>query len=123
MLDASAVVRALVNLDRDAQAWLRRPVAWPTLIYVEVLHSVLRLCRQRVTSPGRARDALATLHAVRADARPLKSLAATAWDVALERNLSACDACYVVLAELLDVPLVTADRRLAAATPNAVLLA
>jgi predicted nucleic acid-binding protein len=123
VIDASAAVRALVDLDPDAQAWLRRPVAWPTLIYVEVGHSLLRLCRQRVTSLGRARDALGALHAMRADAQPLKSLAETAWGVALERNLTAYDACYIVLAEALDAPLVTADRRLAEATPNAVLLA
>jgi predicted nucleic acid-binding protein len=42
--------------------------------------------------------------------------------VAGERLLGACDACYVVLAETLEAPLITADARLAAATPNAVLI-
>jgi predicted nucleic acid-binding protein len=42
--------------------------------------------------------------------------------VALERSLGAHDACYVVLAETLHAPLVTADARLTAATPNAVLI-
>jgi predicted nucleic acid-binding protein len=42
--------------------------------------------------------------------------------LAVSRRLTAYDACYVVLAETLDAPLVTADRRLAAATPNAVLI-
>ena len=40
----------------------------------------------------------------------------------LVQQLSVYDACYVVLAEALDAPLVTADRRLAEATANAVLL-
>jgi predicted nucleic acid-binding protein len=42
--------------------------------------------------------------------------------VALKRSISAYDACYIILAEALDVPLLTADRRLAAATPNGELI-
>ena len=49
-------------------------------------------------------------------------LADTALAVAIARSLTAYDACYVVLAEALDAPLVTADRRLAAGTGNAVLV-
>jgi predicted nucleic acid-binding protein len=42
--------------------------------------------------------------------------------VAVERRLTLHDAAYVVLAEALDAPLVTADRQLANATEQAVLL-
>jgi predicted nucleic acid-binding protein len=38
---------------------------------------------------------------------------------AIESGLSAYDYCYAVLAESIDAPLVTADRRLAAAVANA----
>ena len=122
VVDASAVVRALVNLDGEAEAWLRTRVSWPTLIYAEVAHSMLRLCRNRVMTRNHASAVLDTLHTLRTDARPVESLVQEAWGVALERKISAYDACYVVLAEALDAPLVTADRRLAAATANAVLL-
>lgn len=42
-------------------------------------------------------------------------LAERIWD--LRDNVTAYDACYVAIAEVLDVPLVTADARLAA-TPG-----
>jgi predicted nucleic acid-binding protein len=42
--------------------------------------------------------------------------------VAFERGPTVYDAAYVVLAEALEAPLVTADRRLAEATSTAVLL-
>lgn len=56
------------------------------------------------------------------DAVSLLELAPPALEVALDRGLTPSDACYVVLAELRGATLVTADRKLAAATPNAVLL-
>jgi len=51
-----------------------------------------------------------------------RSLAVAAWIIANERGLSVYDACYVVLAETMGATLVTADRRLAAATADAVLI-
>ena len=122
VLDASAVVRGLVNRNANAQAWLGIRIVWPSLVYAEVAHTMLRLCRNRVARLDEATRVLNTLHALPADARPLRSLAREAWPLALARNLSVYDACYVALAEALHVPLVTVDRRLAEATPNAVLL-
>ena len=49
-------------------------------------------------------------------------LARAALGTALDLGLSAYDGTYAALAESLDVPLVTADRRLAAAAANAELL-
>ena len=123
VIDASAVVRAHIDDDLMAQQWLDAEVFWPTLVYAEVANALLLLRRRAVVSTDRVVDALDALHALDADARPVETLIRGAWDVALDRRLSVYDACYVVLAEALRIPLVTADRRLADATPNAVLLA
>lgn len=50
-------------------------------------------------------------------------LATSALESAVELGLSAYDALYAVLSRELGLPLVTADRRLAAAVPGAVLVA
>lgn len=97
-------------------------MAWPTLVYVEVANTVLRLHRNRLARLDEALRILDVMQAVTADTRPVELLVRDAWELALARKLTVYDACYLVLAEGLDVPLVTADRRLAAATENAVLL-
>lgn len=122
VVDASAVVRAHIRNDAVAQQWLKTEVFWPTLVYAEVANALLRLHRHGL-SIDRARTALDAMHALDANARPVESLVRAAWATALSRSLTVYDACYVVLAERLDVPLITADRRLAEATPNSVFLA
>jgi predicted nucleic acid-binding protein len=122
VVEASAAVRALVNRDPLALRWLDTNVSWPTLVYAEVAHTTLRLHRHGTATRPRANAILAALYAVPADARPVELLVREAWGIALDRGLTVYDSTYVVLAEALDVPLVTADRRLAAATPNSVLL-
>ncbi len=102
--------------------WLNARVSWPSLVYAEVAHALLRLCRARRIGLSRAQAVLDTLYAVPADVRPVESLARQAWVLALDRRLTVYDACYIVLAETLDASLVTADRRLAAATRNSVLI-
>ncbi len=42
--------------------------------------------------------------------------------LAAEKNLTAYDACYAVLARNLDIPLITADEPLAKAIQNAIFL-
>ena len=128
VLDASAVVRALVYLHPPAVEWLDRigageiDATWPALLYVEVANALVQLqCLRRLTAGG-ARTALGAALAIPARSMPLEVLVEPASSVALARGLSAYDACYLVLAETLDAPLVTADTRLAAATPNAVLI-
>ena len=129
VFDASVVLRALVARDDDAQAWLRRAetgevvAVVPELLYAECAQALVRYVRGRVLDVRAAIERSDFVSALRLDIRPLAPLIAPALGIALERELSAYDACYVALAEAEQAPLVTADRRLAAAVPDAELLA
>jgi predicted nucleic acid-binding protein len=122
------VVRAVAYRQPSAIEWLdliergEVEAAWPTLFYAEVANALLGLMRAHRLAADDARRTFATALSILADAVPVEGLVKAAMDVAAERGLSAYDACYVVLAESLDAPLVTADRRLASATPKAVLI-
>jgi len=129
VFDASAIFRALVDKDAQAVDWLGRVAreevraSCPDLLYAEVANAVLvqqRVGRLTLARAKRVLDAAAILPFA---TEPVRSLAIPALIVAIDRDLSAYDACYVVLAETMGAPLVTADKRLAAATPNGVLLA
>lgn len=114
VVDASAVVAALVDSGPDgqwAEALLTDDLAAPHLLPVEVA-SVLR----RAVHAGDITDDIASLaHADLADLGvalvAYEPVAARAWE--LRRNLTAYDAWYVAVAELLDAPLATLDQRLA----------
>lgn len=117
VVDASVVVDALATpapnaalaerLDQDAD--LRAP----HLIDIEVVHALRRLVSTGELSDDRAADALSDLHALRIVRYPHLSLIDRVWE--LRNNLTAYDAAYVALAELLEVPFVTCDVRLAQA--------
>ena len=96
--------------------------ACPDLLYVEVANAVLVQHRAGALTASQAQRVIDAAAAVPLAMKTLRSLAVPAWVVASERGLSAYDACYVVLAETMGATLITADRRLASATANAVLI-
>lgn len=118
VVDASVVVAALADAGSDgrwADAVLaERVLAAPALMPFESAN-ILR----RATLSGELAEALAILAhadlaALPVDLYPYEAVADRAWQ--LRRNLTIYDAAYVALAEALDAPLITLDRRLARAS-------
>ena len=126
--DSSAALRALQDADEEALDWFARIDSgeirawWPELALLEVANAL----RTAVTAGFASREhALRTMERTRTwpiRAIRLAGLVTPALIASIDRSLSAYDASYVVLAEVLGAKLITADRRLAAATANAVLL-
>lgn len=85
----------------------------PHLIDVEVLHALRRLALTSTVSDERLQDARADIADIAITRYPLGSLADRVWQ--LRHHLTAYDATFIALAETLEAPLVTCDRRLARA--------
>lgn len=85
----------------------------PHLLDIEVAHVLRGYVRRRELTEVRADAALATLTDLPVERHPHDFLLPRMWS--LRANLTGYDAAYVALAEILDVPLWTRDRRIAAA--------
>ena len=85
----------------------------PHLLDLEVAQVVRRYAASGAIDDARGRLALADLADLPLRRYPHDFLLPRIWD--LRNNLTAYDAAYVALAEALDSPLLTRDRRLAAA--------
>jgi len=88
----------------------------PHLAGVEVLSAFRSLVSRAEVSVERAEMAIDDLMNLPMTRHPVEPFLPRIW--ALRMNLTAYDATYVALAEALDVPLLTADRRLAQASGN-----
>lgn len=117
VVDSSALVDSLVGrppswplltrlaADRDLHA--------PHLVDVEVLNALRGLVQIGELSDSRAADARTDFARLAITRYPHQGLADRMWE--LRHNLTAYDAAFVVLSEMLDAPLITTDRRLAEA--------
>lgn len=117
VVDASAIVAALVDSGSDgewAESMLaREDLVAPHLMPVEVANTLRRAVRAGDLSVDVAALAHGDLIRLRVDLFPYEPHAERVWK--LRDNLTAYDAWYVALAEALDLPLVTLDRRVASA--------
>lgn len=128
VVDASVAVRGLTGEDEDAVALLLDIAAGratghaPDLLVPEVTNALYRYIGVRRTNLADAQAFVEVVASSSIQLHPSGDLASLALEVAVARDLSAYDAFYAVLAEARDLPLVTADRRLAAAVAGSVLL-
>jgi len=83
----------------------------PHLVDIEIAHVIRRFAAMREIDNGHALAAFAALANLPISRHPHQFLLGRVWE--LRHNFSAYDAVYVALAELLDEPLITHDRRLA----------
>lgn len=83
------------------------------MLDIEFHHALWRLARTRAISDDRASDALTDLAELAIVRYPHVPLADRMWE--LRHDMTAYDAAFVVLAEILQVPLITCDARLARA--------
>jgi predicted nucleic acid-binding protein len=85
----------------------------PEVLDLEVLSAYRRLCAAGTLTVDRADAAIADLQDLRIERVPHHPLVGRCWE--LRSNVTVYDAVYIALAESLGAPLLTADRRLAAA--------
>lgn len=117
VVDASAVLEALLRTPAAASVERRmfepaQTLHAPHLLDVEVAQVVRRYAGNGEINAERGRMALADLADLPLHRYPHDFLLHRVWD--LRNNFTAYDAMYVALAEALDAPLLTRDKRLAA---------
>ena len=118
VLDASAVLELLLGTSSGRRLAGRiRPrtisLHAPHLVDIEVTQAVRRHALSGAISAERGRLALQHLAELDLERYPHTPLLPRIW--ALRENLTAYDATYVALAEVLEATLLTSDQRLAAA--------
>jgi predicted nucleic acid-binding protein len=113
VVDASVAVGALSGHTACIRALEDRRLVAPHLIDAEVAHAIRGLAAGGRLSNDDARSLFRTWSRLAVDRLPMSGLFPRVWE--LRHNLTAYDAMYVVCAEMLDAPLVTADRRMAGA--------
>lgn len=119
VLDASAVIALLLGADgadaiRVAIKRDNQTLHAPHLLDAEVGQVIRRYCMFEGLAPERGEMALQDLLALDIHRYSHEALLTRIWD--LRANLTAYDAVYIALAEVLDAPLLTLDARLARAS-------
>lgn len=117
VVDASVLVAALVNSGRDGQ-WAEatlaeRALAGPEMALAEATNVLRRHEQSGQLSRFEAAFAYVDLLDLDMELFPFAPFADRIW--ALRENLTSYDAWYVALAEALECPLATLDRRLSRA--------
>lgn len=127
VFDASAVFRGLTT-GGEAASFIDRLRAGeaighaPDVILAEVANAVALAVRVGGRSLAEGEQWFGAVAASPLVLHPVRPMATAAIELAVRTGLSAYDAFYAVLSATLELPLVTADRKLAAAVPGALLV-
>ena len=118
VLDASAAIAWLLRTSVGSKVDRRiftRPISLhaPHLLDLEVAQVLRRYVRDKAMTAQRGREALQDLDDLPLNRYPHDFLIPRVWQ--LRANLTAYDAVYVALSELLDAPLLTCDSGIALA--------
>jgi predicted nucleic acid-binding protein len=120
VLDASAAIEWLfkspagTEVDRRLFSFAPVTLHVPHLLDVEIAQVLRRYVREKMIAASRGEEALQDLHDLPLNRYPHDILMPRVWE--LRAVLTAYDAVYVALAELLDAPLITCDRKIALAS-------
>jgi predicted nucleic acid-binding protein len=113
VLDASAALAGLTRAGAARNAMASERLHAPHLIDTELASALRRQLAAGRVDPGAAHRVLAVWQRVGLARHPTVSMLGRVWE--LRENVTAYDAAYVALAELLGCPLLTADARIAGA--------
>ena len=118
VVDSSVVVAALIDTGADG-AWAekileRHALYAPEHLSVEVANVIRRLERGKDITEQEANGAFQDLQDLDVELHGFGSFAERIWE--LRHNVAIYDGWYVALAEALDAPLATLDKRLANAS-------
>jgi predicted nucleic acid-binding protein len=121
VVDASVLIRSAVANEPTARNWMGAVEAGdveghvPDIAYAETVNGLARYVRSELLPPKLAAEIVEQIVKLPLFTHGHGRLAAASLTLALDHGLSAYDASYLALAQSLEVPLITADRRLAEA--------
>ena len=117
VVDASALVDFVLGSTKGGNAAIviaaHTALHAPALITAEALSALRALERRAEISPARSAEAVSDVLLVPIRRYPTEALAGRIWS--MRHIVTVYDAHYVALAEALNAPLLTGDRKLAAA--------
>jgi len=114
VIDASLTIDLSLGTQTGHELWPQvestsATLAAPDLIDLEILQVLRRQLNLKIIDIHRANEAIAVFNALPIDRYSHHLLAPRIW--ALRDNLTAYDAAYFALSELLDIPLCTRDKK------------
>lgn len=106
------------SLVADSYTRLSAPLIVPDLFFVECANVLWKNVARSLLTRADASEALTDLRSLSIPSWPTEILVEAALLIAATYGVTACDACYVALAEATGWPLVTADLRLVRSLRN-----